>query len=208
MNWANYGTSRHIKSDRGAIRYIMSTNIQVQRICQFCREEFTARTTVTKYCSLKCASRAGKAKKRSEKIEKTNTQTRKIISTPAEELKLKAFLSISEASKLMGISRRTLYRMIQRGELIICKAGRRTILSRDNINMLFSPLQPSLPQQLVPFEEGKFEISDCYNLTDIQVKFNVSEKAVHEIIKRNKITKTKQGRFAYVPKHLIDKILK
>lgn len=41
----------------------MSSKIEVQRICQYCKKEFTARTTVTKYCSHKCNQRAYKAKK-------------------------------------------------------------------------------------------------------------------------------------------------
>ena len=50
----------------------MSSNIRVQRICQFCGKEFTARTTVTKYCSDVCAKRAYKARKRTEKVEISN----------------------------------------------------------------------------------------------------------------------------------------
>lgn len=30
--------------------------MEIIRICQFCGNEFIARKTVTKYCSLKCAS--------------------------------------------------------------------------------------------------------------------------------------------------------
>ena len=47
----------------------MSSKIEVQRICQYCEQEFTARTTVTKYCSHKCGQRAYKARKRAETIE-------------------------------------------------------------------------------------------------------------------------------------------
>ena len=54
-----------------------------------------------------------------------------------EELKEKPFLSISETCKLIGISRRTVYRMLERGELIAGKAGKRTILRRSDLDKLF-----------------------------------------------------------------------
>ena len=52
----------------------MSSNIQVQRICQYCSNEFTARTTTTLYCSHKCNSAAYKARLRDTKIEESNKQ--------------------------------------------------------------------------------------------------------------------------------------
>lgn len=58
----------------------MSTNIRIKRICDFCLQEFTAKTTKTKYCSHKCNSRAYKAAVRKEKIETSNIETIKVIS--------------------------------------------------------------------------------------------------------------------------------
>ncbi len=115
----------------------MSSNIEVQRICQFCGKEFTAKTTVTKYCGDTCAKRAYKARKKDEKIENSNKETYLIKIQPIEELKAKPFLSISETCKLLGISRRTIYRMIERGELNTGKAGRRTILRRSDLEKIF-----------------------------------------------------------------------
>lgn len=115
----------------------MSTNIEVQRICQHCGNPFTARTTVTRYCSHKCNSRAYKAKVRGEKIEVSNTQTLTTITRPIEELKAKSFLSITDTCRLLGISRRTVYRMLERGEIGAGKAGKRTIIQRSDIDKLF-----------------------------------------------------------------------
>jgi len=35
----------------------MASNIKIERVCLFCKNSFIARTTTTKYCSQKCASR-------------------------------------------------------------------------------------------------------------------------------------------------------
>lgn len=126
----NYGTPRHTKT---RVATQMSSNIQVQRICQHCGVEFTARTTVTQYCGDNCSKRAYKARIKVSKIEASNKQTQRIKNQPIEELKAKAFLSIADTCKLIGISRRTVYRMIERKELIIGKAGRRTIIRRSDL---------------------------------------------------------------------------
>lgn len=186
----------------------MSSNIKVQRICQHCGNEFTARTTTTQYCSHRCNSAAYKAKKRAAKVETTNKETKHIKFCPIEELKAKAFLSIAETCKLIGISRRTVYRMIERGELVTGKAGRRTIIRRSDLEqILFEQNQP-VPPKLESYPKPlQYEISDCYNLTEIRSKYGVSEKALHDIIKRNNIAKITNGRYAYVPKFIIDKLL-
>ena len=186
----------------------MSSNIQVQRICQHCGKEFTARTTVTQYCSDKCSKRAYKARLRVLKIETSNKVTQRIKSQPIEELKAKAFLSIAETCKLIGISRRTVYRMIERGELITGKAGKRTIIRRSDLEqLLFEQPRTITPQPEKQPEQKQFDISDCYNLTEVQDKYGISETALQNLIKRYEIPKLKKGWFAYVPKTVIDKLL-
>ena len=187
----------------------MSSNIQIQRICQHCSNEFTARTTVTQFCSDRCSKRAYKARIKSAKIESSNKETQLIISKPIEEIKSKAFLSISETCKLIGISRRTLYRMIERKELVIGKAGKRTIIRRSDLEQLLFGQYPNVTfQPSKKIEQRQINIADCYNLTEVQNKYCISETALQNIIKRNGITKVKRGRYAYVPMADIDKLLK
>ena len=125
----------------------MSSNIQVQRICQHCGKEFTARTTVTQYCSDTCSKRAYKARLRAGRVDQSNKETQRIKNQPIEELKTKAFLSIADTCKLVGISRRTVYRMIERGELITGKAGKRTIIRRSDLEqLLFEQPRTVAPQ--------------------------------------------------------------
>ena len=115
----------------------MSSNIEVQKVCEYCGKEFTARTTKTRFCSHICNSRAYKANIKSLKVELSKQETRRIISKPIVELNTKPFLSIAETCKLLGISRRTIYRMLERGELYAGKAGRRTIIKRSELEKLF-----------------------------------------------------------------------
>jgi excisionase family DNA binding protein len=186
----------------------MSSNIRVQRVCSQCGKEFTARTTTTQYCGDTCAKRAYKARIRAGKIEQSDKDTQRIKAQPIEELKAKAFLSIAETCKLVGISRRTVCRMIQRGELATGKAGRRTIIRRSDLEQVLfgQPRTIAPPPERQP-EQEQVGIADCYTLTEVQSKYGISGAALQNLIKRNSIPKIKKGWFAYVPKTVIDKLL-
>jgi excisionase family DNA binding protein len=177
----------------------MTTLINVQRICEHCGNEFTAKTTVTKYCSHTCNSKAYKAKKKAEKIEASNSETRKVISKPFEELKTKAFLSISEASILLGISRRTIYRMLKRNELPFAKAGARTILRRSDFESLFE-LPKALKKRILEKPVKAF-----YTVKEIESLYSVSYGRLSSIIKEHKIPKTIHNGRLKVSKPHIDK---
>jgi excisionase family DNA binding protein len=115
----------------------MSSNIRVIRVCQHCSKEFTAKTTVTKYCSDNCAKRAYKLRIKTAKVEKSNTETLTIIAKPFEVLKTKEFLSVNETAELTGVSVRTVQRLIERGSLKAGKLGKRTIIHKKQLEKLF-----------------------------------------------------------------------
>ena len=116
----------------------MSSNIKITRICKFCNKEFTAKTTVTQCCSEQCAKRYYKAKKKGEKIENSNQETLQILALPLEIIKAKEFLSVAESSKLLGVSQRTLYRLMEKDALIFAKIGKRTIIKRSELDKFFN----------------------------------------------------------------------
>lgn len=116
----------------------MSSNIRIKRICQHCGEEFIAKTTVTQYCGDRCAKRAYKARKKAEKIEASNEETRQQIEQPIIELQAKEFLTIQETCKLLGISRTTLWRIIKDGRLKTAKLGTRVIIRKLDLQDLFN----------------------------------------------------------------------
>ncbi len=186
----------------------MSSNIKLNRICQHCGKGFIARTTVTQYCSDTCASRAYKERVRQKKINSSNQETQVILRKKIEELKSKEFLTITEACILLSISRWTLWRSIKRKEIKAGKIGRRAIIKRSEIDKLFDSTE-SLPPQPVKEKKAKvFSLKECYKLKEIRDKYNISDKSLYELIKRNNIPKMKQGWFTYVPKIMIDKLLK
>ncbi len=182
----------------------MTSKIEVQKICQHCGKEFTARTTVTRFCSTRCAGVANKQKARAEKVEQCNKQTQQIKSQPIEELKAKEFLTVREVSFLLNCSVRSVYGYIENGTIKAVNLGQRiTRVKRSQIDKLFEQPHPITPQP----EQIQFEISDCYNITEIQEKFSISQTGLQKIIKRNKTPKIKKGKFVYIPKMVIDELL-
>jgi excisionase family DNA binding protein len=182
----------------------MSSNIKVQRICQYCGNEFTARTTVTRFCSQRCASAAHKQKVRAAKIEQSNRQTQQIRNQPIEELKAKEFLTVREVARLLNCSVCSAYYYIESGTIKAVNLGQRiTRVKRSEIDKLFEQPQPEQPNP----ETKQFEITDCYTINEVLEKYSISETALQNLIKRESIPKIKKGWYAYVPKPIIDKYL-
>ena len=116
----------------------MSSKIEVQRICQHCGKEFTARTTVTQYCGDNCAKRAYKVRVRAVKIDQSNKETQRIKNQPIEELKAKEFLTVREVSSLLNCSIRSAYHYIESGKIRAVNLGQRaTRVKRSEIDRLF-----------------------------------------------------------------------
>lgn len=120
----------------------MSSNLRINKICEFCNKDFVAKTTVTKYCSHVCARKNYKQKLKEEKIlqsiQKTNTQKRYIENDlEIETLNSKHVLSIKEACAFIGVSRSTIYRILKDGKLKHAKFGTRTLIHKNDLSNLF-----------------------------------------------------------------------
>ncbi len=185
----------------------MSTNIRVKRICQHCAKTFEAKTTVTKYCDLKCASRAYKARLKAGKIQSSNQETQEIKALDLDPIKSKEFLTIPDAAKLLNCSLRTAYRIINNGKITsVNLSERKTLVRRSDIDKLFDQA-PVIPAPEPKQRIFKLKVENCYTISDIQQKYNISEKALYDLIKRNNIEKHQDGKFVYLQKSIIDKLL-
>jgi len=177
-------------------------NDTIHRICQHCGNDFIAQTTTTKYCSHTCNQRAYKAQKRKERINAVNEATRKAIIRPVEELKSKPYLSVAETCTLMGISRRTVYRMIRQGLLSVAKAGSRTILRRTDIDQLFDLQQPEKKKK------QQQPVKEFYTVQEIEQLYHIKYGRLNAIVKEKDIPKTVHNGRLLVSKPHIDRYFK
>lgn len=94
----------------------MSSNIFVNRVCQWCGKEFVARTTTTNYCSHRCSGLAYKERKRQAKLEKVQEEFERVKGCPPE-LEKQEFLTPRQAARVIGICYKTIYNYINNGSL-------------------------------------------------------------------------------------------
>ena len=115
----------------------MSSNIRIQRVCEYCEKAFIAKTTTTRYST--CNSRHYKVRVKELKQVVSNKETKeKVIKhTKFKDLNLKKVLSINEAAAYMGVSRSTIYRLITENKLTIIKVRGRVLISRVLIEKRF-----------------------------------------------------------------------
>jgi excisionase family DNA binding protein len=116
----------------------MSSNIRVNRVCKQCGEVFIAKTTVTQFCGDRCSKRAYKARKKREKLEKSQQETIEVIQKPLTEIQQKEYLSVKETCLMFPISRTTLWRMIRREQLKVARMGSRVVIRKEELNRLFT----------------------------------------------------------------------
>jgi excisionase family DNA binding protein len=124
---------------------------------------------------------------------------------PLELLKAKEFLTVRDVATLLNSSRQTVYNMINAGQINAFNIKlKKTLIKRSEIDKLFMAPEaaPSIPDI-----QNEIRIEACYHMAEIQQKYNISEKALYDLIKRNELLKIKMGKFVYVPKSKIYQLL-
>lgn len=179
----------------------MGSNIHLQKICERCGREFTARTTVTRFCSHTCSSRAYKDRIRKGTVERIKTETIRIKTKEIGEIQARDVLTVSEVAALVGCSRRTAYRLTAAGTIKSANLGQRlTRIRRSEVDSFLS-----LPAKPAP-QEKEYDISECYTVGEALRIFGISDKTLRDIVKRNNIPKFQRGKFVYIPKELLNEI--
>jgi len=117
----------------------MSSNIRINRICNYCNKDFEARKTTSKTCSDHCAKMFYKARLKAAKIEQSNAETMQVKAKPLEEIKAKEFLTVKDVSKLLNCSRQTIHNLINSQTLKAKNISiKKTLIKRSEIDKLFA----------------------------------------------------------------------
>ena len=138
-NGTNSATSSYNQLQTATISYkgMSTTNMRIERTCEYCKNSFIAQKVTTRYCSNLCNSRDYKKRMREKKIGIVIEEDSYKNKGFDPIIKEKEFLSIKEVCMLLGASRWTVYRMIDSGQVKAVKIGWKTIIERNEINKLF-----------------------------------------------------------------------
>lgn len=183
----------------------MGSNFSVNKICEYCKNEFIARTIKTRYCSHKCNSRHYKILKKQGQIEIIEKATKLNISS-VDEVNKKEFLSVKEASLILNMSTRTIYRLIENKELNSYNFSiRKTLIRRKDIDYYFE-LNFNNPDSNKEHLKDIITQENSYTINEVIEKYNISNGALYSILKRLEVPKKNFGKHVLVKKEDIDKI--
>lgn len=176
----------------------MSSNIRIEKTCEWCGKQFTAQTTVTRFCSKRCSEHAYKERLRQQKI-----QMAKAMPSPKNsELKEKDYLTVAEAGQILGMTRQGVYKLIHRGSLTASKLSTRlTLIKRTSIDAMLD----GSPYTKRETNEQK-TISEFYTRAEIREKFGVKDSWIYKVVADNNVPKTILRGKAYFSKSHIDRL--
>ena len=172
----------HLQTTEKSPQKEMSSNIRIEKICEWCGKQFTAQTTVTRFCSKRCSEHAYKERLRQQKI-----QLAKAVPSPKNsELKEKDYLTVAEAGQILGMTRQGVYKLIHRGSLTASKlSSRLTLIKRTSIEAMLddSPYTKRQPKE-------QTVITELYTRADIREKYGVKDSWIYKVVAENNVPKT------------------
>lgn len=182
----------------------MSSNIKIERICEWCGNRFMAQTTVTRFCSKRCAEHSYKERMRQKKMALSNQET--IQYNPDRKSREKDFLTPTETAQYLGVGRTYIYDCINRGKIKVTRIGRKTLISKADIQAMFDFLTPKETEQTESAEKKSKSISDFYTRADIREKYGVKDSWIYKVVAENNVPKTIIRGKAYFSKSHIDRL--
>ena len=182
----------------------MSSNIRIERICEWCGKQFTAQTTVTRFCSKRCSEHAYKERLRQKKISLSNQET--AHNSREKESRNKEFLTPSETARYLGVGRTYIYDCINRGKIKVTRIGRKTLISKADIQAMFDFLTPKENTSAEPTEKKSKSLADFYTRADIREKYGVKDSWIYKVVAENNVPKTIIRGKAYFSKSHIDRL--
>ena len=180
----------------------MSSNIRIERICEWCGNKFIAQTTVTRFCTKRCAEHSYKERLRQKKMAVSNQET----AQTNIKWRDKDYLTPTQAAELLGIGRMSIYRYIRNGKIKVVRFARKTLISKADIQAMFDFLTPKENTSAEPTEKKSKSLADFYTRADIREKYGVKDSWIYKVVAENNVPKTIIRGKAYFSKSHIDRL--
>lgn len=178
----------------------MSSKMLIPTKCQHCNKIFTAKTTVTRYCSLPCARTAYKYRKREKKINSAkNHLSIQLNSLDSPIPHQKEYMSVIDVANVLGISRFTVYRYMKASLLQGTKVLGKTFIRKSNVEGLFRENMTENNHQ----PKDKAPITEFYTMDEICAKYGYKKNWIFRLTKEKKTPKVlHRGRNHYSKVHI------
>lgn len=175
----------------------MSSNIEIRRICAWCKQEFIAHKTTTTCCSHRCANLLYKQKKREASIKANNQVVEKVIKEkPIEKVRDKPsindFYTTAEVKEKYGVKDSWIFHIAKEHNIPRTFHRGKTYWSKKHIDDYFAKKTPD------------HEIKEWYSTQDMQEKFGMTLTAIYSFVSKNAIPKKEVGIMVYYSKKHVD----
>ncbi len=173
------------------------SKIPIKKVCEYCNAEFYAHKASTKYCSHTCNSRAYKQNKREQRTHAVETAEQK---KKVKDIVDRPYLKVSEAGRLLGVARQTIYDHIYAGRLKAYRiTSRLTVVRREDIEQMLAerPYQKRQPRDTAV-------ISELYTTEEASEVLGVARATLFAIAKRERFPRTYNRGKSYWSKQHID----
>jgi len=179
--------------------------LQINKKCEWCGKDFIAYKVSTRYCSKACNSRAYKDRMRHRRVEQCEDEVKQsYIFADVAQVESRDFLSVVQASYLLGVSRMTMYRYLADNTIKSYLFKGKTIVRRKDIDAVFD----SVPIYIKRHKREKKPITEFYTFKEILEKYDISEGWFFKAVNKYNIPKvTKNGRTYYSKSHLMNALL-
>jgi len=178
-----------------------ASSIKIKKTCEWCGQEFYAQRVITRFCCKQCNSKSYKAELRKAQV----AEATKAIEKENSQSRDKEFMSVRDAAQLLGITARSTYNLIYRGQLKASKlSSRMTIVTKESINeMLSGHSYTKVPKP------SSAPITEFYTTKEIQEKYGVSVSWIFKVGKEKDIPKIfRMGKTLWSKSHVDKYIVK
>lgn len=141
-------------------------------VCKYCGKTFTAYTSTTKYCSATCANRGHKAEARTKRQQ---AESEEIQEHNRQKLLSQENLSLTDAAALLGISRPTLYKLLEDKKIDLLRISKRTIrVKKSDLLNLYHNTPDKLTPLNTPIAEIRKAREEYITVSEALQQFKIS----------------------------------
>lgn len=174
--------------------------ILVTKVCMHCGKVFQTISSAVKYCSDRCAKNAKEEQKRTERIQR---QKQEALERRHTSLLSQEFINITDAATLIGVSRPTVYKMIEDGRIEAVRFGERIV--RIKVASLSNPAAPVLREK--PKTQFAVSKDNLISKNQVMEEYQISDTQFYRLIKPHSLQAIYIDGLSYFSEPKIRKIL-